>query len=286
MRVQPECLPCILNRVLFEVNMVNPEKADIIMPKVLRVLCESYPSDIRSAKVWTKIHEIVYSELGEDPYKDLKKRSNRIAMEIYPKASEIYLQSDDKLRTAALISIAGNVLDFGISGGVAQPEIFEKKFMDIVNEGLGYDDTGKLEKYLKNGVEVIYLADNCGEIVLDKIMVEELKRRGCRVTLVVRGEPIISDATLEDAEYVSITKVVDEVTTTGIFAIGVDLDRIPESLKRKLEDADIIIAKGMANYESIGYDLRPIAYLMRAKCKPVARSLGVPFNKNVVKVIE
>ncbi len=284
MRPQPECLACIFRRAVFEANLVNPDKAMDVVKSLLNLLCDEFDENKLSIKVWTKVHAKVNEILGtDDPYKELKRRSNDIAMKMFPKALEYYERSEDKLRAAELLAIIGNVLDFGV--GVNSPEEFENVFRSLIEEGIGYDDTEKLKKYLKG--HIVYITDNCGEIVFDKILVRELKKYAERITLLVRGKPILSDATREDVAYVGLDKEVDEVRDMGMFAVGIDMDLASEELKELLYSADLIIAKGMGNYEALSEsDLRPIAYLLRTKCEPVARDIGVPKGTNVVKVFE
>jgi len=264
--------------------MVNPEKAMPLVKSLLHLLCDEFDENKQSIKIWTKVHEKVNEVLEtEDPYRELKRRSNEIAMKMYPKALEYYEKSEDKLRAAELLSIIGNVLDFGV--GVNSPEEFEKLFQSLIDEGIGYDDTDKLKKHLRG--HVVYITDNCGEIVFDKILIREIRKYADRITLLVRGEPILSDATREDAIFVGLDKEVDEIRDTGMFAVGIDMDRASEELKKLLYSADLIIAKGMGNYEALSEsDLRPIAYLLRTKCDPVARDIGVPKGTNVVKLVE
>ncbi len=282
MKPQPECAACVLRRAVFEANLVDPAKAMEVVKGVLQTLCEKFDETKPSIKVWTAVHRKVYDILGtDDPYKELKRKSNDIAMEMFPLALEYYKKSQDKLRAAELLAIAGNILDFGVS--IKDPEDFRRKFQEILKEGIYHDDTEQLKKYLKG--HVVYLTDNCGEIVFDKILIRELRKYVDKITLLVRGKPILSDATIEDVYYVGLHKEVDEVKTTGIFAVGVDLDIVPPEIKELLYSADLIIAKGMGNYEALSEtDLRPIVYMLRTKCDPVARDMGLPRDVNVVKL--
>jgi len=284
MRPQPECLACIFRRAVFEAELVDPNKAMDVVKSLLKLLCEEFDENKQSIKVWTKVHATVNRVLGtDDPYRDLKKRSNEIAIKIFPRALEYYERSEDKLRAAELLAIIGNVLDFGV--GVNSPEEFEDIFRSLINEGIGYDDTEKLKKHLKG--HIVYITDNCGEIVFDKILIRELRKYADKITLLVRGTPILSDATREDAIAVGLDKEVDEIRDTGMFAVGIDMDRASDELKELLYSADLIIAKGMGNYEALSEsDLKPIAYLLRTKCDPVARDIGVPRGTNVVKLVE
>ena len=284
MRPYPECASCILNRAVYEASLVNPEKAMTVVKEVLKILCKKFNRDRISIKLWTEIHAKINEILGtDDPYKELKRESNDIALKLFPKAMGYYKNSNDKLRMAEIIAITGNIIDFGIS--IKTPEEFEKRFGELIDEGIQHDETEKLKRYLRG--HVVYITDNCGEIVFDKILIREIRKYVDKITLLVRGKPIISDATLEDAIYVGIDKEVDEVKTTGIFAVGVDMDRVPEEIRELLKKADLIIAKGMGNYESLSESgLKPIAYLLRTKCKPVARDMNLPVNINVVKVYD
>jgi uncharacterized protein with ATP-grasp and redox domains len=134
---------------------------------------------------------------------------------------------------------------------------------------------------------VLFFTDNCGEIIFDKLLCKRIKDFNVHLGLVVRGEPILTDATLEDVHDFGLEKVVDDVFTTGCFAVGVNFDLLPEGLAKALKDADFIISKGMANYETFSEtDIGPIAYLLRTKCEPVAEDMGLDKDINVVKVYE
>lgn len=131
--------------------------------------------------------------------------------------------------------------------------------------------------------------DNCGEIVFDKILCRELKKFNPKMflTLVVKGEPVLSDATIKDAEKLQFEEVVDKILTTGCFAVGVDFNKPPSELDGALKRVDLIICKGMANYESFSEtNYHPIVYLMRTKCDPIATSMNIPVNINAIKLYE
>ena len=134
---------------------------------------------------------------------------------------------------------------------------------------------------------VVYMFDNCGESQLDKVLIRQLRRMGKRVVGVVRGAPILNDVTEEDALRIGLDREMDRLLTTGKFYVGIDWDDIPAELEDEIRGCGLIIAKGMANYEATS-DRRlpvPIVHILRTKCRPVASSLGVPENINVVRVI-
>jgi hypothetical protein len=290
MKIQPECVPCLLKRIIFETEQSTTDKK--LQTKAIRnacrILSEIYNPDECSAEIATKVHKVVYDTLGdEDPYAELKSKSNRIAKSLLPNVERLIRESNEPLKTSMICSIVGNILDFGIEGGSVHPKTLMDVFEKVYSEGLGYDDYPKLTRLLKQSKQVVFFADNCGEIVFDKILCREIKKfnPGVRISLVVRGEPIISDATIEDVKNLNFEEVVDEIMTTGCFAIGIDFNSISPRLKKALEDADLIICKGMANYESFSEtNYAPIAYLLRSKCTPIADSMGIPLNVNAIKI--
>jgi hypothetical protein len=292
MKIQTECVPCLLKRIIFEAEQStkDPEVRTKVIKNACKVLSKLYDPNECSATIATKVHKIAYETLGDDdPYKDLKNLSNKVAQSLVPRVEELLKESDDPLKTSIICSIVGNTMDFGIEGGSAHPEALKDIFEETVAEGLGYDNTSKVEELLKKSKHVMLFADNCGEIVFDKILCKELKKfnPNISITLVVRGEPIISDATMKDAEELKFKEVVDEILATGCFAIGVDFKKLPSSLKKALKQTDLIICKGMANYEAFSEtDYHPIAYLLRTKCTAIANSMNIPLNINAVKLYQ
>lgn len=288
MKITPECFPCLLRRSLYETNLVNPELGYEAMKTAADVLLCEFGENANSAEVATKVHRAVYDLLGtDDPYKEIKRRCNDIALKLYPRAEELVRGSEDPFKAAVICSIAGNVLDFGIASKIGGPEELESVFEDLYSEGLGHDDTPRIKEMLSESEEVLLFGDNAGEIVFDRLLIKEMKEFGGRVSYVVRGEPILTDATMEDALEFHLDELADEVLTTNAFAVGVDFDRLGSTLMGKLEGGDLIICKGMANWESFSdQDYRPIAYLARAKCMPIAESMGVPPDRSSAKLFE
>lgn len=290
MKIQTECVPCLLKRIVFEAEKSTKDKKlqEKTLKEACKLLAKLYDPNSCSASIATKVHLIAYHTLGDnDPYKYLKIQSNKVAESLIPMVEEHIKKSKAPLKTAMLCSIIGNMMDFGIKGGSERPEDLTKIFKKYMSEGLGYDDYNKLVSVLKKSKKVLLFTDNCGEIVFDKILCRELKNMFPNVflTLVVKGVDILSDATMDDAVELGFDEIVDEILTTGCFAVGVDFENIPKVLKKSLDDADLIICKGMANYESFSEaDYRPIAYLLRTKCNPIAKSIGLPKNISGIKV--
>jgi uncharacterized protein with ATP-grasp and redox domains len=287
MRFSAECVPCLLNRVLYEVNLVAPGKAEEAMAASLAILDREYPKGRNSASLATEVHREVYKIAGsKDPYEKLKVRSDESAKRVFPRAETFVEGSEDKFEAASLCAVAGNVVDFGIDASVASPEDLEKRFQHIVAEGFAVNDLESARKWLGTSEKVLYLLDNCGESVLDRLLIREIKAMGPKVVGVVKGEPILTDVTMRDALRVGLEKEFDEIVSTGQFAVGVDLDRAGGDLAWELRHADMIVSKGMANFEAISErDLPPALYLMRAKCSPVATAVGAKRNDNVARLV-
>ncbi len=286
MRFSPECVPCLLNRVIYETELVAPDKVAEALSASMGILSQTDWSHRNSAEVATMVHRKVYQISGSnDPYKDLKERSDEAAEMIFERIERFVEGSKDPLEAAALCSIAGNVLDFGIDVGFERPEELGQKFDSLVKEGLAINDLPEARRILTKAKKVVYLLDNCGESVFDRLLVKEVKALGPKVVGVVKGEPILTDVTMEDALRVHLDHCFDEIISTEEFAVGVDLKRAGQRLKKELKEADLIIAKGMANLESLSDErVRPVLYLLRTKCAPVAKTIGSRRNANVAKL--
>lgn len=284
--MKARCAPCLLNRVLFESKLVlnDEEKLAVIMGEVVKKMADIYSIKKSSAEIATEIHKYAYELLNvKDPYKNLKERSNEIALSIVPKVKRIIEKSEDKLKSAILCSIAGNSIDFGISGSASSPDELLTRFDAYIEQGLYCDDTEEMKKYLKG--EVLYFTDNCGEIVFDRIVCEYLKEYDVNLSLVCKKYPILTDATYEDVKKLGFEEVVDEIITTGDFAVGVNFYKISEKLKDRINKASLIICKGMANYEAFSEtNFKPIAYFLRVKCKSISEDMNLPVGVNAVKL--
>jgi uncharacterized protein with ATP-grasp and redox domains len=284
LKIHPRCAPCLLSRVQFEAELSTKDlamqkKAVLAGIEVLRkYLVDGAPATHLS----TKIHREAYRVLGDiDPYREKKRQSNETAQKLLPFVWD-FISEKDSFRRAVLVSIIGNSFDFGVLGFDADKEIGKEMILKQIQHGLDVDDSDKIRSMLDN---VVYLADNCGEIVFDTLLFDEIKKLGGKITLVVRGAPILNDVTMKELKELSIDKKVDRVLTTGSNAIGVCLKEAPSELVEALRDASLIISKGMANYETMSeYDFKPIAYLMKTKCESVAEAMGLKRNMNVARV--
>jgi uncharacterized protein with ATP-grasp and redox domains len=286
LKTHPRCAPCLLSRVQFEAELSTKDtklqkRAILAGIEVLReYLVDGLPAEYLS----TKIHREAYRVLGDiDPYIEKKKQSNEAAKKLLPLARE-FVSEKDSLRRAILVAIIGNSFDFGVLGYDAEKEIVKETMLKQFKSGLDVDDSDRIKILLGN---VVYLADNCGEIIFDTLLFEEIHKLGGKLTLVVRGAPILNDVTMKDVLELGLDKMVDRVLTTGSNAIGVCLKEAPPELVEVLGNASLVISKGMANYETMSeYNFRPIAYLLKTKCESVAEAMGLKKNMNVARLEE
>jgi len=284
MEVRPECVPCLLKRVLFQAELANNGTELDALKAAMQAFSGGLRKGRNSAEMATEVHRAAYSVMGVDPYVKLKIRADEVAGEYIGAASEYISSSPDRIRAAILVAAIGNIMDFGMGKAIDDPDEFRKEFKKLIAQGIGHDDTGAVKKILSSAKNVIYIFDNCGESQLDKLLIREIRSMGIKVTGVVRGEPILNDVTLADAERTGLGKETDSLHAATGFRVGIDLDSLNTELRSKISSADLIIAKGMANFESLSDQDVPVpaVYILRTKCAPVADALGIPLGINAV----
>ncbi len=274
MKLDDRCFECLLSRVSLECDLcgADPGRAREIVRSCASLLSELRDSKQSHPQIASTVHRHAYGMLGcGDPFAGLKAQSNREALEVCRQVSP-RLHS---FRDISLASVIGNTYDYGVKSHTVTNnflEFFEESFA----RGLTVDDTDKI---LPMTDRVVYFTDNCGEIVFDRLLLRYLHERGSEITLVLREGPILNDATLVEAEELHLSRFVTRITTTGIGSeIGVRPECVPGVLRKAMDECTLIIAKGMANYESLSLydDLPRIAYFMSCKCEPVAEDVGVP----------
>jgi len=225
---------------------------------------------VNSSKALLKTYELIKNS---DPYKEVKKQSNDLALALYPRLKEYLNTVSDRLHEALKISVAGNVIDLG-----PQRDFDVEKELDhSLRFGFTIDHYEKFIQKLESAKELLFLGDNAGEIVFDKILVEEIRAMGKKVTYVVKEGPVLNDATMEDAVYVGMDKVA-KVITNGTNYLGTCLDRVPAEFLDLLRNTDIVISKGQANFESLDQDEMAkgrIFFILKVKCENIAKETGV-----------
>lgn len=291
------CVPCTVNAAYDIASKATSDPSMIreILLEVLKWVPNAFEEDASPNILHSQVYRITQRVTGvKDPFKRLKTFSNDAALKVYPSLRKMFETVEDRieaLRFCLKASIIGNMMDFEVHGHRFNLENLESQFKDYLNEPLIIDNVDELSKIVGRRVRILYLADNAGEIVFDKLAAECLREKwGCGVTMVVKGGPVLNDATLEDAEYVKASEACDKILTTGDDTIGVIINRASEEFRQALEDSDLIMSKGQGNFESLtgleGEIGKPICYVLRVKCEVIGKTLGVPKGSNVVKLIQ
>jgi uncharacterized protein with ATP-grasp and redox domains len=289
MKVGARCGYCLLHRGYQEI-LRSTDDEDVRLETVrqlLVLLAEEFGPDAVPSVVGSERDRIIHRVTGcPDPYVEMKREANERALEVLPRMEALVeaQPAEGRLRTACMVACVGNVIEYDVPGH--SPD-FDEALSRIGNEDFYIDDIDGFRKLLEPGVGVLYLTDNAGEIAFDRLVIGELGGSGCRVTVAVKGGPSLNDALMEDAEAVGMADVADGVITTGTDAVGINLSESSDEFIAAYEGADVILAKGMANWETLTeYQAPcPTLFLFRTKCEPVARTVGAPLQRNIAKLV-
>ncbi len=272
MRTYFDCVQCFVRQALDAARHLTDDEK--IQEQVLRgVLSQSSEMDFYKSppEKGQSIHRMIRELLHDDnPYREIKDHSNRFALKLMPELHELIGNSADPFETAVRYAIAGNIIDFGASSHVDE-SIVRNTLGEAVHKPLYPCGIGMFSEAVENASDILYLGDNAGEIVFDRVLVEQLPAE--KVTFVVRGRPVLNDVTLEDARFVGMADLV-EVIDNGSDAPGTLLDDCSEYFLTRFEKADLIISKGQGNYESLSESTKNIMYVLMAKCSVVAQDIG------------
>ncbi len=287
MRISDDCYDCLLSRVSYECRLSSDDEELIntAVNKCTRLLNDICHEDVPYPTIASRVHRLACKIMGNsDPYYKLKQQNNQDAIHV----CNLVHNNLNSFYDFALASIIGNTLDYGAKEHIVTND-FINFFREEFEKGLTIDHTDEI---LAKSSRVIYLCDNCGEIIFDKLLLSYLKKRGTHITLVVKNSPILNDATIADALSLKLNGISDILTTNAdkIPELGLNLEIIPEVLRDEIDRCSIIFAKGMANYESLteytGRDFPPVAYLLSVKCNPVAKNVGVPKGSRIAMLAE
>jgi uncharacterized protein with ATP-grasp and redox domains len=275
---QFECIPCIINSYLrlVKTGIIPESQQEPILRRLLKFL--SLVDYNQSPPVLgRRLHGLIREFLQKpDPYRQIKKKYNRMMLELIPEFKEMVAQSSDPFNVAMRLAIAGNVIDFGPQHQLDVMDTIQR----VRNAKLAIDDSRYLYDDLKNTTTLLYIGDNCGEIVFDKLFLETINLP--KMYFAVRGGPIINDATLDDAKMVGMEKVA-EVITTGDDSPGAVWELTSEKFKKIFDKADVIIAKGQGNLEGLIDIPGNIYYLLVTKCELIGNRVGTRRGEFVVK---
>jgi len=279
MKAKPACIPCYLKQVLSAAREVtdDPIRQREVLNEVAKILptlsLDATPAENSTYALW-RAHQL----LGrKDPFAEKKRYYNQLALTMYPHLKKLVQASRDPLEAAVRVAVAGNVIDLGILGAVN----VEATLQEVFSQKFAIDHLESLRQGLNSAHHVLYIGDNAGEIVFDKILVEELRGKGIGVTFVVKEAPILNDATMDDALTVGMDKVA-RVITSGSPKIGIPLSECSEEFHREFNRADLIISKGQGNFETLDEAEANIFFILKAKCEEVAQELGVKLGDIVL----
>ncbi len=272
MKTSIDCVPCFVRQTLDAARLVTDNPA--IHEKVLRqVLSHAAQLDfsLPPPHMGMLIHRIIRKESGNsDPYRELKKQSNRFAVSLYPELKHKIAASADPFECALRLAIAGNIIDFG-AGSAVDNDMVHSSINSALAQDLSPDAVESLRSEICRAERVLYIGDNAGEIAFDRLLLEQLPRE--KVTFAVRGSATINDATREDADQAGISELV-RVIDTGADIPGIVLSESSLEFNDAFLSADVIIAKGQGNYETLSNAPKPVFFLFKVKCPVVAADSG------------
>jgi len=282
MRTNLYCFPCFLRQALDAVRMVTQDEG--IQRKTLNSVFSILSNiSIRTnpAEIAHLVHLRVKSITGNfDPYKEIKKTQNELALKYESTLSAQIAEMSDPLKTALMLSAVGNAIDLAPDYPIH--DVY-KKYMEMISKGFALDDYELFRKKLSQSKSILYLGDNAGEIVWDKILIEELLDNfNIEIIYTVRGFPILNDVTMEDAHFVGMDKLV-KVISNGFDAPGILLNRCSEEFLRKYQKSDLILSKGQGNYESLSREDRSIFFLFNVKCPVIAEDIHCNIGDIILK---
>ncbi len=275
----PECAPCFLRQVLTVQRCLALDEAQTksLIKSVGCLLC-SIRDDISPPEFAMEVYGKVKELTGEDdPYKRAKEESNRIALSMVPIIRERVNSTLDPIKESVLLSIAGNIIDFGVTGDI---DVLRELNQILKEEKKSDPRFFRIDEFLvrlHDSKRILVIGDNCGEIVFDKIMIETIKKHwpDKEFIFAVRGGPIINDVTYDDAVKVGLDMVAN-IISSGVRAPGAVLSRASKEFISEFYKADMVISKGQGNFEALSDVDREVFFLFMAKCDVVAKFVGCP----------
>jgi uncharacterized protein with ATP-grasp and redox domains len=272
-----DCYPCFLRQALDAARRagVGDTQQRAVLDRVLEALQQVEPA-ATPPEIGDRVHRIVRQVAGNgDPYREAKAASTRQALALYPRLKALVREADDPLDVAVRLSIAGNIMDAARGQECDLWSTVER----VLAQPFAADDGMAFREALAGAGKVLYLADNAGETVFDRVLIEALD---APVVYAVKGGPTLNDATREDALAAGVDRVA-EIVSTGSDAPGTILDRCSEEFRKLYERAELIIAKGQANYETLSEAGSKVFCLLQTKCPVIARDVGVPVGSIVLR---
>ena len=277
MRLNPECIPCLLGNQLerYPKDIDNSKKI-AYMQAILRVIADA--SDSMSAPmIMREITKIQRQMFGNEmDYSEIKRHFNQLMLEKEMDVQTEIDASEDELKLAIQFAIIGNFIDFGAMKSVNEQKLEE--FLHSAREiSVNEEEYISLRKDILDAKKITYLTDNCCEIVMDKLLIRVIQKMNpdANLTVLVRGEQVLNDATLEDAVQVGLTEMAD-VRGNGSDIAGTCIEELSEEARKIIYDSDVILAKGQGNFETMQMCGLNVYYIFMCKCEMFARKFQVP----------
>lgn len=283
MKISHECGPCFLRQAGEALNLATDDddlKVEVF-GEIFKFLSDNFQVNTNSNGTGSAIHKIIKERTGcRDPYKNEKVLGNRIALKYLPKVKTI-IENGDTLENYIKIAIIGNILDFG---AFTLDTDIDELINDALTRELTINDIESLKKSIKKHDKLLYMVDNTGEIVFDKLLLEKLKSYGLDITIAVKSEPILNDACMEDAIDVGLDQY-GEIVEIGAGTVGFVDSEISDEFREIFNSHDFIISKGMGNFEGlteIDTSDKDLYFLLCAKCNTISRNIGVDLQSMVL----
>ncbi|MGV8027232.1 MAG: DUF89 domain-containing protein [Anaerolineaceae bacterium] len=271
------CYPCLLRQVVDAISYLDLDEKETreILNRSMQDLI-NMEDGLTSSEFAARLHHnIIQKAGGVDPYRYVKEMSLEKAAEQFDYARELIISSKDPLETAIKICTAGNIIDFGPAADFD----LKNAIGQVLNTPFSRFDYQAFKSKLGYAERILFLGDNAGETLFDKLLIEQIAKP---LDYVVKSAPIMNDALREDAE---LAKFPDYVTLieNGTAIQGTVLSQCSAEFLKKFEMADMIIAKGMANFETLPTESDRAFFLLKIKCKPISELAGIPFGSFVLK---
>jgi len=280
-RIYLDCIGCFVRQALDAARLATDDEQihKKVVEQVLRLAADLDMSQSPPV-IGQHIHRLIRSLVGsDDPYYRVKKQSNSLALKLYSDLRKRIISSENRLETAVRLAIAGNIIDFGVKSSLSELEV-KKAISDSLSGYLDPEQVQDFKNAIMEAEEILYLADNAGEIVFDHLLIEQLPIE--KVTVVVKGSPVINDVTIDDANVVGLDRIV-EVIDNGSDGPGTILETCSQTFRDRFEEADLIIAKGQGNYETLSDVNKNIFFILKAKCPVIARDLDCEVGEMILR---
>lgn len=285
-----DCTPCLVRQALEAARSAADDEATQhrIMREALALLATELQTGQSPPQIGQLIHRMVRDLTGDgDPYADVKQRSNSAALVALPRLRALVQDADDPLAAAVRLAVAANVLDAGLNAATIDDALQEGRgggggvlrSLEPSLRGPLSGDVEELRSAVAAASRILFLTDNCGEIVVDRLLLEQLPAD--RLTIAVRGRPVLNDATLDDAAIAGLNELAP-VIDNGSDAPGTLLDDCSPQFRDIFETSDLIIAKGQGNYETLSDVDADIFFLFKVKCPLVAHHSGLPLHSHAL----